>query len=499
MLTGWRYYISKMFIIPQRYILGIMGFLAVVNAYAMRVSLSVAITEMVHNTNGDKHDPNACIIEEVQNSTVHYVSDEVYHWTSQQQGLILSSFYWGYVITHIPGGIWAERFGGKYALGLGILCTSIFTFFTPWVIYASGGNWIWLVVLRVIEGFGEGTTFPALTALLSKWVPAGERSKIGSLVYAGSQIGTVFSNSVSGALIHSTRSWASVFYFFGGVGIIWTILWTMLCYSDPDSHPFITDKEKAYLKEQITNVRKDKKKIPWRKILTNGPLWALVVAQIGHDWGFFAMVTDLPKYFKEVLRFNVKENGLLSSIPYIFMWIVSLSSGVLCDWLISNNYLKISFARKFFTSVASVGPAVFLLLASYTGCNRNLAVLMFTIGMGFMGTFYCGMKVNALDLSPNFAGTLMAIVNGIGALTGIIVPYLISAITENHTLMEWRTVFWITFGVFMVTNVIYGFLGSAEIQEFDSYVCSKTKNDEINIDEKNETKEEIKSEGHIPA
>lgn len=29
------------------------------------------------------------------------------------------------------------------------------------------------------------------------------------------------------------------------------------------------------------------------------------------------------------------------------------------------------------------------------------------------------MKVNALDLSPNFAGTLMGITNGVGALTGI--------------------------------------------------------------------------------
>lgn len=33
--------------IPQRYVLGIMGFLALVNAYTMRTALSVAITEMV--------------------------------------------------------------------------------------------------------------------------------------------------------------------------------------------------------------------------------------------------------------------------------------------------------------------------------------------------------------------------------------------------------------------------------------------------------------------
>lgn len=78
-----------------------------------------------------------------------------------------------------------------------------------------------------------------------------------------------------------------------------------------------------------------------------------------------------------------------------------------------------------------MGPAVFILAASYSGCDRSLAVAMFTIAMGFMGTFYCGMKVNALDLSPNFAGTIMAIVNGIGGLTGIIVPYLIGALTEN--------------------------------------------------------------------
>lgn len=78
-----------------------------------------------------------------------------------------------------------------------------------------------------------------------------------------------------------------------------------------------------------------------------------------------------------------------------------------------------------------MGPAIFIVIATYVGCDRMLAVGMFTIAMGFMGTFYCGMKVNALDLSPNYAGTIMAIVNGIGGLTGIIVPYLVGALTEN--------------------------------------------------------------------
>lgn len=163
----------------------------------------------------------------------------------------MSSFYWGYVLTHIPGGMIAERFGGKYSLGLGILCTAIFTFITPFVIYASDGHWGWVIFVRVIEGLGEGTTFPALNVLLANWVPIHERSKIGTLVFAGSQIGTVVGNALSGALISMTKDWASVFYVFGAIAILWVFLWMVLCYPDPQTHPFISDAEKEYLKKHI--------------------------------------------------------------------------------------------------------------------------------------------------------------------------------------------------------------------------------------------------------
>ncbi|KAJ8959237.1 hypothetical protein NQ318_022500 [Aromia moschata] len=456
-------------IIPQRYLLGIMGFLAVVNAYTMRVILSVAITEMVAPKKLTHYDSQTCdlVFENSTKSVSKIFSSKIYPWTSRQEGLILSSFYWGYVITHIPGGIIAEKFGGKHSLGLGILCTAIFTFITPFVIHSTDGNWVWVVVIRVMEGLGEGTTFPALTTLLANWVPVGERSKIGTLVYSGSQIGTVVGNSLSGVLIAATHDWAMVFYVFGILGVLWYVFFSLLCYTDPESHPFISDNEKKYLKEQIVNISSDEKNIPWRSIMTSWPLWALVVAQIGHDWGFFTMVTDLPKYMKDVLHFNVKQNGIWSSVPYILMWIVSMSSGYLCDWLITRKFLSITSARKTFTTIASMGPAVFIIAASYSGCDRSMAVFMFTIAMGFMGTFYCGMKVNALDLSPNYAGTIMAIVNGIGGLTGIIVPYLVGALTENHTLFEWRTVFWIAFGVFFVTNLTFLRFGSGKVQTWN--------------------------------
>jgi ACS family sodium-dependent inorganic phosphate cotransporter len=81
--------------------------------------------------------------------------------------------------------------------------------------------------------------------------------------------------------------------------------------------------------------------------------------------------------------------------------------------------------------IASLGPGAGIIAASYAGCDRTAVVALFTVTTGTMGTFYPGMKVNALDLSPNYAGTLMAIVNGIGALTGIVTPYLVGVLTPN--------------------------------------------------------------------
>ena len=54
-----------------------------------------------------------------------------YDWKQDEQGYILSSFYIGYFITHIPGGILAENFGGKWTLSLGIFVIIVITAVTP--------------------------------------------------------------------------------------------------------------------------------------------------------------------------------------------------------------------------------------------------------------------------------------------------------------------------------------------------------------------------------
>lgn len=48
-----------------------------------------------------------------------------------------------------------------------------------------------------------------------------------------------------------------------------------------------------------------------------------------------------------------------------------------------------------------------------------------------MGNFYPGMKVNTIDLSPNYAGSLMALTNGLGALMGVAAPAFVGIMTHD--------------------------------------------------------------------
>lgn len=88
---------STGFIIPQRVVLSIMGFLAIVNAYTMRICLSVAITEMVakKTSNGTGDSKNQfCEADDIGHNDSAGGSFE---WSENLQGIILGAFFWGYV------------------------------------------------------------------------------------------------------------------------------------------------------------------------------------------------------------------------------------------------------------------------------------------------------------------------------------------------------------------------------------------------------------------
>ena len=79
----------------------VLAFFGFFNVYALRVNLSVGIVAMTENRS---------VIDE--NGLETFRPD--FDWDSKEKGLILSSFFYGYILTQLLGGLIAAKLGGNY-------------------------------------------------------------------------------------------------------------------------------------------------------------------------------------------------------------------------------------------------------------------------------------------------------------------------------------------------------------------------------------------------
>jgi len=72
-----------------------------------------------------------------------------FDWSRQFQGHVLSAYFYGYIVTQVPGGMLAGRYGAKHVLGTGILISAIATLLTP---VAGRLSSYLFILMRVILG-----------------------------------------------------------------------------------------------------------------------------------------------------------------------------------------------------------------------------------------------------------------------------------------------------------------------------------------------------------
>lgn len=160
---------------------------------------------------------------------------------------------------------------------------------------------------------------------------------------------------------------------------------------------------------------------------------------------------------------------MLSSLPYLAMWIFSMLISHVADWLLIKKGLTHTFVRKLINAIGQYGPAVCLIGASYSGCNPALTVAILTIGVGLNGGIYSGFKVNHLDISPRFAGILMAFTNCLANLAGLLAPLTAGYIIKGKpTQAQWRIVFFIAAFVYIICCTFYTIFASGERQKWDN-------------------------------
>lgn len=444
--------------VPRRYVVAIMGYLGFCNIYALRANLSVAIVVMTQNKT---------IIE---NGTVHYKQD--FPWDTELQGLVLSSFFYGYIVTQIPGGWLATQVGGKALFGVGIGVTALITIITPFLANAS----IYLLVLgRVLEGLFEGVTYPSIHAVWNQWAPPLERSRLATLAFSGSYFGTVFALVISSFLAQHI-GWESIFYVFGFLGVLWSVAWWMIVAETPQGDRKITDSELEYIKSTIgasANHVKVNVDPPWKRFFTSLPVWAIMIAHFSENWGFYTLLTELPTFMKDILQFDILQVGKLASLPYLVMGFVVQIGGVIADWLRTNGHLSTTQVRKLFNCGAFVCQTLFLIAAAHSS-TPAAAVAFLTIAVGFGGFAWAGFSVNHLDLAPHFASILMGLSNTVATLPGMISPILTGYLVKQRNLEEWQAVFYIAGGIYLAGAIFYGLFASGERQKWadipDTYI-----------------------------
>lgn len=70
-------------------------------------------------------------------------------------------------------------------------------------------------------------------------------------------------------------------------------------------------------------------------------------------------------------------------------------------------------------------------LGYVTKDHATLAVVLLTLTVGISAATYLGFQVNHIDLSPNYAGTLMGITNGSANVMSALAPLAVGMVVSD--------------------------------------------------------------------
>ena len=420
--------------IPYRFKVIFLSFIAVFICYIDRVNISVAIIPM----------------------------QEQFGWSELQVGIVLGTFYVGYMISMTLGGYLADKYGGKKVLGYALIIWSLFTIITPF--FAYSGLW-WLIFIRILLGLGEGVTFPAWHSIYARWIPFNERTRAVGFTNSGIAAGTVFGYVVA-AIIIANYSWEWVFYSFGLMGIFWYFFWQRIVTSYPEDNKNLSNNELQLIKAEAPS-NSTPPSIPFLKLIKNWPFLAIAVATFCNNWALFTFISYLPKF----INAPIADGGMgidLGSSAFIYSLLMPslvamfslILGGYISDSFIKKGY-KVINVRKTVNSIGFFGSAIFLYLISLQDTLFNAIFLLCLIQL-CTGICAGGFGVNHADLGPKYTGTLVGISGSIGMIAAIFSPMVAGLVLEVTN--SWDVIFYICSGILVFGGLFYLKFGSADRQ-----------------------------------
>ncbi|XP_045469677.1 sialin [Harmonia axyridis] len=463
--------------VPARLVLYMLSWSGFLVSFMMRTDINLTIVAMV----ADPPKTSLNISSEYCYTTDNETSINAHYggtlqWSERVQSYVLASFYWAYIISQIVGGVATQWLGSKKVFGYSQLVTALCSLNLPW---ASNTHYGLAIALRFLQGFASGLTWPAMYALVGPWIPIPERSRFMSS-FQGFSIGIGITYPLAGYLI-ANFGWPSVFYTTGSLGVSWCLLWYLLAFDSPETHPRISLSEQKYIKENTANAKIITKehKTPWWEIVKSPHTWAIGVTTFGRIWVHYTFMIPGPRYMKSILGFSVEKNGLLSGLPFVCSYVASVFFCYLADKLVTKNIMSLLSVRKLMTAIAQVLPGILVLFIGNVGCNIELVLVMWFVAVTVVPAAYAGAMANVVDIAPNFAGPVLAFAQTIHMSASFLSPLAAFHILDGRDLLmsSWRMVFYVTAFVSISTYFFYQIWGTTEIQPWN-YVPDLPKQDE---------------------
>uniref|UniRef100_A0A7E4ZTN6 MFS domain-containing protein n=1 Tax=Panagrellus redivivus TaxID=6233 RepID=A0A7E4ZTN6_PANRE len=398
---------------------------------------------------------------------------ELLSWTSTQQGIVFAAQNAG-SLAMLFTGTYADRLNSKWCIVISLILLFVSNAVIPAVSHAS----VWLVVAaRVLTGFADALLQPSTNSMITRWFPPKERPFAIGLITGGRQIGTLIILPTAGFLCESKAAyggWPSIFYVSAFIVALITVFWLLLSADKPSKHFCISKIEMNFVHEKISEEnlgkRNERKSVPWKAIMTCGPLYAGVAALICHEYPLVIMLQLLPKYMNDVLDMSMQMNGILSALPCVVLFISKTMSSSLASLIQSRKKGRCIISRtnivKIFNGVASLGLGICIgLVPLMKGENNKVwAVVLLCLANVFAGMHTPGVQTALLQLAPAYSGIVTGIAFGFVAVFSIINKIISNAIVKHGSLAEWTLVFEISAVVAVLPVFFFTIWGSADRQ-----------------------------------
>jgi MFS transporter, ACS family, D-galactonate transporter len=347
------------------------------------------------------------------------------HLNDAQMGIVMSAFFWSYVIFQIPSGWFADKVGHRISLAFAVGWWSLAT-----VLTAAARGMGSLVGLRILLGIGESGAYPSNSGVTSKWFPDHERGKVSAFFDSGSKVGTALAMPLIVWII-SQFGWKASFIVSGMIGFIWMAIWIWY-FRDPEKHKYINQEELQYIREgQVKKDGIDKEQpMKWYDLFRYRNIWAMCFGFFTLNYAIYFFITWFPTYLVNDRGMEMMNMGFVAMIPPLVGMIGEWIGGWLTDYLYHRRNFSLTAARK----INLVGGMILATFIALAGLVSSAAMSVALLSISYAGLAIAASAIWSLpgDVAPkNMTSTVAGVQNCASNIGGILGPILTGFIVSS--------------------------------------------------------------------